>query len=93
MAYDENAWASSLDYHSQSTDEALELFRWLRQRSYDLIKSLPDETWANTAYHPENGNMTLDDWLGVYESHVPEHLQHMQENYDAWTEHNTAAQR
>jgi hypothetical protein len=28
--------------------------------------------------------MTLDDWLDIYERHVPEHLQSMQENYDAW---------
>lgn len=28
--------------------------------------------------------MTLDDWLLVYEAHVPEHLSYMQENYDAW---------
>ena len=28
--------------------------------------------------------MTLDDWLAVYEAHIPEHLGFMQENYDAW---------
>src|SRR3982750_3562457 len=28
--YDENKWAKKLDYHSQSTDESLELFRLLR---------------------------------------------------------------
>ena len=38
----------------------------------------------NTCYHPENGNMTLDDWLDVYERHVAEHVSYMQENYDAW---------
>ena len=30
MAYDEERWAKSLDYHSQSTDDALALFKWLR---------------------------------------------------------------
>ncbi|MDP6663226.1 MAG: DinB family protein [SAR202 cluster bacterium] len=84
MAYDENAWATSLDYHDQNPDEALELFRLLRHRTYTIIESLPEETWSHTAHHPENGNMTLDDWLETYESHVPEHLQHMRENYDAW---------
>ena len=28
--------------------------------------------------------MTLDDWLLVYEAHIPEHLAYMSENYHAW---------
>ena len=84
MAYDENRWAESLFYHDQDISDTLELFRWLRRKTFTLIKTLPEYTWNNTAYHPENGNMTLDDWLDVYESHVPEHLHSLQENYDAW---------
>ena len=84
MAYDENQWASSLSYHEQSVDGALDLFKWLRRQNFLLIKSLPETAWSNTAYHPENGNMTLDDWLDVYERHVPEHLQYMQENHEVW---------
>src|SRR5258708_38648739 len=30
MAYDENVWARQLDYHAQSPDDAVQLFRWLR---------------------------------------------------------------
>ena len=70
--------------HIADSEGALELFRILRQQTYDLIKRVPESTWANTCYHPENGNMTLDDWLDVYAAHIPEHLQYMQENYKAW---------
>ena len=28
--------------------------------------------------------MALDDWLDVYDAHIPEHLDGMQENYGAW---------
>ena len=38
---------------------------------------------SNTTNHPESGNITFDDWLNVYESRVPEHIQFMQENYEA----------
>ena len=80
MPYDENRWAAAaLDYPGQSVEDALQLFRWLRHKTYTLIKSLPDSVWSNRAYRPENGNMTLDDWLDV-----PEHVQYMQENYAAW---------
>jgi hypothetical protein len=85
MAYDENGWAVALDYRGQSTDEALELFKWLRYNTYQLIRSLPESVWANTVFHPENGTMTMDDWLGIYERHIPDHLQQMRLNYEAWS--------
>lgn len=84
MSYDESSWARVLDYAGQSTEDALQLFRWLRGNTYKLITSLPDETWSNTAYHPENGTMTLDDWLDVYERHVPEHIAQMDRIHAEW---------
>ena len=84
MAYDENSWATTLNYHQQSTAEALELFKWLRSSTYNLIKSLPESVWANMVYHPENGTMTLDDWLTVYERHIPAHIEQMQSIYQLW---------
>ncbi len=86
MAYDEMAWAQRLNYHLQSPDTALELFKQLRAASYALIKALPETTWAHTIVHPENGVMTMDDWLDVYERHVPEHLTQMRKVYEAWRE-------
>ena len=84
MAYDENRWAELLDYHSVNTEGAIDLFRVLRRQTYELIKGLPERVWANACYHPENGVMTLDDWLGVYEVHVAEHVVYMKENYETW---------
>ena len=60
MAYDENQWASELNYHDQSTEDALALFKWLRHKSYTLIKSLSGRVWAYSSFHPENGETTLD---------------------------------
>ena len=84
MDYDENQWAAALDYHEQDIDDALNLFQWLRSKTYALIKSLPESAWANTAYHPENGDTSLDDWLDTYEAHVREHVEYMQQNLEAW---------
>ena len=84
MDYDENRWATALDYHEQDIDDTLNLFKWLRGKSYTLIKSLPESAWTNTAYHPENGDTTLDDWLDTYEAHVREHIEYMQQNLEAW---------
>jgi uncharacterized damage-inducible protein DinB len=84
MSYDENQWALALTYHERSTEDAVELFKWLRLTSYKLIKSIPETTWTNTIYHPEHGTMTMDDWLDEYERHVRDHVNQMRRNYKAW---------
>lgn len=84
LGYDENKWARDLHYHDQSPDDALELFKWLRHKSYTLIKDLPAPVWSNTVYHTESGVMTLDDWLNTYERHIPDHIEQMQANYEDW---------
>ena len=86
MSYDENLWVSALNYDSQSTEEALELFKVLRRNTYNLIKPLPESVWSNTVYHPENGTMTFDDWLDTYNNHVPDHVEQMQQTYDEWSQ-------
>ncbi len=84
MAYDENGWARELNYHEQSTKDSLELFRWLRKRTYDLIKSVPEDVWTRQCFHPESGMMTMEDWLDTYERHIPQHIEQMQAVYEAW---------
>lgn len=87
MAYDQDAWAIKLDYHTTSTVEAIEIFKVLRKASYNRIKNIADEsTWNNTIHHPENGLMTMDNWLTEYASHVPIHIVQMKRVYEAWKE-------
>jgi len=80
MAYDQDMWAEKTNYSSQSTDDALELFKNLRKMTYNVIKDLPESTWSNFIIHPENGKMTLYDWLTVYENHVNVHINQMKRN-------------
>lgn len=86
MAYDQNQWASQLNYHDQSPEDALELFRLLRKKSFDLVKDAPDEVWTDECFHPELGTTTLKDWLDTYERHIPEHVEQMQAVFDRWQE-------
>lgn len=84
LGYDQDVWAIKLDYHSQSVEDALELFRWLRLTSYKLIKTLSDGIWSNTIEHSESGAMTMDDWLITYARHIPDHIEQMKGNYQMW---------
>ena len=86
MAYDPDLWSRELDYHEQSPEDALELFRWLRKKSYDLILDAPSEVWTRECLHPESGTMTMDEWLDIYERHIPEHVAQMQAVFERWRE-------
>ncbi|MCX6168878.1 MAG: DinB family protein [Ignavibacteriales bacterium] len=88
MVYDQDKWASETDYHKQSTEDALELFKWLRKMTYNIIKDLPEESWQNYIQHPERGKMTLDEWLIVYEEHVQVHINQMKRNFKEWNKSN-----
>ena len=89
-AYDQDVWTQKLNYHMQSTDDALELFRWLRKMSYDLIRSLPESAWASKLAHPEHSDYTFDRWLDIYDRHTPGHIAQMRKNYEAWKARQTA---
>lgn len=91
MAYDENQWARELDYLEQSPEDALELFRLLRKKSYDLVKDAPDEVWTYECFHPELGTTKLNDWLETYERHIPEHVAQMQAVFEQWQESDEGA--
>lgn len=83
--YDENRWAIRLNYHGLSTEDYLELFKWLRRLTYNLLKTLPEETWQTAwVQHSENGKVTIEDWLRTYEEHVPVHIRQMHRNLTAW---------
>ena len=77
MGYEETEWARALDYHAQDIDDALQLFRWLRHNSWQLIKDQPDSVWAHTGVHSQSGEMTMDDWLDIYTRHVSDHVAQM----------------
>ena len=86
--YNENAWAEKLQYHHQSTNEALLLFKLLRQSNYHLVQHVDEATWQSaTVHHSENGLMTFEEWLRIYTEHVPVHIRQMQRNLAAWQHH------
>jgi hypothetical protein len=83
--YDENKWATELDYHSQSIDDALELFRMLRHMTYKLIRTIPNAIWETaTVQHSESGTVTFEQWLKIYEEHIPVHIRQMERTFRLW---------
>ncbi len=84
MAYDQDRWAKKLDYSSQSIEDALLLFKYLRTTSHALLKTVKDSMWTNTVEHSESGNITLEDWLETYENHALAHIKQINDNLKSW---------
>lgn len=86
MAYDEMGWAVGLDYHMINPVTSIELFRWLRQSTFEIIQDLSDEKWEHRGFHPEIGEYSLEMWLDIYARHIRDHIEQMQKVYDMWLE-------
>lgn len=74
--YDEAAWASLTD-SSLPIAPSLAIVDAVHQRLDVLLRSLPDDAFARTLVHPENGPMTVDSLLAVYSWHGAHHTAHV----------------
>jgi hypothetical protein len=83
-AYDQDKWAYSLTYKDINVDTSLELFRLLRICNYNLLKTIPDDTWQNYCMNQEKGRMNLREWLKIYTEHVHIHISQMNDNFEEW---------
>ena len=85
MGYDQEQWAVALNYHDQELEDALDVVRLARKTTYQLLKKQPDEIFDHIVMHPEyNEPYTFDNWLDIYSSHIPGHIEQIMNNYKIW---------
>jgi DinB family protein len=85
MGYDQDEWAIQLDYHDQSYEDALEIVRFVRKMTYQLLKKQPDEVFEHWVKHPEYEQpYTFEQWLDIYPAHIPGHIEQIKNNYKIW---------
>jgi len=70
--YAQDPWAELADAKLPPAP-SLAILRGVHERWVVLLRSLPDEAWARTAHHPDNGEMSLDDQLALYGRHGSTH--------------------
>jgi hypothetical protein len=73
LSYDQDAWATNLDYNRRKISHALESFRRVRHENYDLLKDLPEEAFRRMANHSVRGPISLLDLLRIYAEHPEKH--------------------
>src|ERR1035441_9411285 len=75
---------SNVLVYDQDIETSLELFKQLRLNTYNLLLTISDDKWDHYCMHPENGRVTLRDWLQTYTDHVHIHISQMRDNHDDW---------
>lgn len=85
--YDQEGWQARLGYDHQYCRSSLEAFALLRKVTVDHLSTIIDQDWSRYYYeHPENGKVTLEDWLKIYADHVRAHMEYIDRNLRLFSE-------
>ena len=81
QGYDENKWAESskLGYKSEGVQSSLEVFKAVRQASYELIKRLSEKDLEISGTHSESGAYSVGKWIKTYTNHPLDHANQIRE--------------
>lgn len=72
--YNQGAWAATPDVTAADIHSSLAILEGLHSRWCALMERLQEADWHRTAFHPERGEVTLDNQLIIYSRHGNDHL-------------------
>jgi|SRR5579884_2922881 len=75
--YNEAEWAKLEDARSTPIETSLSLLDALHDRWVRVLRAMSPADFRRTLLHPENGEMTLDDVLAMYDWHGRHHTAHI----------------
>jgi hypothetical protein len=84
MGYDQDRWATELDYHAHPMDAALLTVRAVRANTIPLLNRLTEAQWARQGTHSESGTYGAETWLGIYAEHLEVHARQVRRIVAAW---------
>jgi hypothetical protein len=84
VGYDQDAWATVLDYHGHPLPVALAVVEATRAHTAALIRRLPEAAWKRQGRHTESGRYSAEDWLRLYAEHLEGHARQIEANAAAW---------
>jgi uncharacterized damage-inducible protein DinB len=76
--FDQELWARLGNYQSWGSDEALALFRLLRNANLRMLESLSAEQWKRSGDHAERGRLTVADLARHMAAHDINHLRQIE---------------
>ena len=76
--YIQSAWGETADVTAVLVNLSITLLHSLHHRWYELLKTISDEQWERTIYHPEQERkITLWELLLIYAWHGKHHAAHV----------------
>lgn len=73
--YDQDLWAAIEEARTLPLDPSLAILDGLHARWASMLDAIEDDaTWGRTAYHPENGEVSLASMLPSYADHGRNHV-------------------
>ena len=84
VGYDQDRWATVLDYHALPVEPALAAVEAVRANTLPLLARLTDDELARMGEHSEVGAYGVADWLRVYGEHLQVHVRQIERNLNAY---------
>lgn len=83
-SHDEKAWYRQRNTKRDAINELLSDFSTQRIASLGILTLLRDQEWDRTAYHPEYGDFTAEEWVGHWVEHDLVHLRQIEQTLAAY---------
>src|SRR5258706_14127381 len=90
-AFDQNLWATKLDYSKRKISVALEQFRVMRIENHELLKDLPETDFERIGTHTKRGAMTLREMVAMAAAHLEKQAMRIRTQRDVYREQTAAA--
>ena len=72
--WDQDTWALLADSQDAPVEASLATLDGVHARMAQVLEAAPPEAFERGAFHPENGEMTLDSLVEIYGGHGPHHV-------------------
>lgn len=78
-SHDEKKWYRHRNTARDMVSDLLSDFAIQRAASLNIFALLRDEEWTRTAFHPEYGHFTAEEWLGNWVEHDLVHIRQIEQ--------------
>ena len=82
QGYDQDDFARKLHY-DRPHETSLELFRYARMATAELLERLEPADWLREGTHSESGTYGVETWLGIYAEHAHKHARQIRAARDS----------
>jgi uncharacterized damage-inducible protein DinB len=73
-AFNQDAWASGMDYSRRKVRESIDDFRAVRKANLDLLNHIRPEQWKDYGMHSERGQETIEHIVRLIAGHDLNHI-------------------